>query len=142
MPALNFLTICNKLRPINSTNLSILKILATHRLKVSKLQLAFQEIYQFLIQNNQFSVSAKFFSHFQKNHIRSIIFSPLQVNVARTIGILPTTPTIPMTVGLRGCLLKNIKKEDKTELRKRFWLILDSAQNKERTQRIQNQCIS
>ena len=47
-----------QIKPINSTNLSVLKILATHRLKVSKLQLAFQEIYQFLIQNNQFSVSA------------------------------------------------------------------------------------
>ena len=58
---------------------------------------------------------------------------------------MPTTPTIPMTVGLRGkftIYLKNIKKEDKTKLRKRFRLIIDSAQIIERTQHIQHQCIS
>ena len=37
MPILNFLNICTKLRPKNSTNLSALKLLATHRLKTSKL---------------------------------------------------------------------------------------------------------
>ena len=37
------------------------------------------------------------------------------------------TSTIPMAVSLRGNFtfnLKNIRREDKTELRKRFWLII------------------
>ena len=50
MPILSFLKICTKLRPKNSTNLSALKLLATHRLKTSKLQLPFQKIYHFPIQ--------------------------------------------------------------------------------------------
>ena len=58
MPILNFLTICTKFRHKNSTNLSDLKLLATHRLKTSKLWLPFQEIYYFPIQKNQFSVRA------------------------------------------------------------------------------------
>ena len=37
MPILNFLIICTKFRHKNSTNLSDLKLLATHRLKTSKL---------------------------------------------------------------------------------------------------------
>ena len=55
------------------------------------------------------------------------------------------TSTIPMAVSLRGNFtfnLKNIRREDKTELRKRFWLIIDSAQDKERTKHIQHPCIS
>ena len=55
------------------------------------------------------------------------------------------TSTIPMAVSLRGNFtfnLKNIRREDKTELRKRFWLIIDSAQDKEKTQHVQHQCIS
>ena len=43
MPILNFLTICNKLRPKKWTNLSVLKLFATHRLKSAKLQLPFQK---------------------------------------------------------------------------------------------------
>ena len=55
------------------------------------------------------------------------------------------TSTIPMAVSLRGNFtfnLKNIRREDKTELRKRFWLIIDSAQDKERTKHIQHPRIS
>ena len=55
------------------------------------------------------------------------------------------TSTIPMAVSLRGNFtfhLKNIRREDKTGLRKRFWLIIDSAQDKERTKHIQHPCIS
>ena len=58
MPILNFLTICTKLMPKNSANLSILKLLATHRLKTSKLLLPFQKIYYIPIQKNQFSIRA------------------------------------------------------------------------------------
>ena len=53
-----YLTICTKLRHKNSTNLSVLKIIATHRLKASKRQFAFQKIYHFPIQKNQFLVRA------------------------------------------------------------------------------------
>ena len=47
-----------KLRHKNSTNLSVLKIIATHGLKASKRQFAFQKIYHFPIQKNQFLVRA------------------------------------------------------------------------------------
>ena len=58
LPILNFLTICTKLRPKNSTNLSALKLQATHGLKTSKLQLPYQKIYYFPIQKNHFLVWA------------------------------------------------------------------------------------
>ena len=44
--------------PKNSANLSILKLLATHRLKTSKLLLPFQKIYFFPIKNKKFPVRA------------------------------------------------------------------------------------
>ena len=58
VPILNFLTIFTKLRPKNSDNLSVLKLLATHRLKTSKLLLPFQKIYFFPIQKKKFPVRA------------------------------------------------------------------------------------
>ena len=61
------LYICTKLRHKNSTNLSVLKIIATHRLKASKRQFAFQKIYHFPIQKNQFLVRAKILFPFRKN---------------------------------------------------------------------------
>ena len=58
VPILIFLTIFTKLRPKNSDNLSVLKLLATHRLKTSKLLLPFQKIYFFPIQKKKFPVRA------------------------------------------------------------------------------------
>ena len=52
------LTICTKLRPKNSDNLSVLKLLATRRLKTSKLLLPFQKIYFFPIKKKKFPVRA------------------------------------------------------------------------------------
>ena len=66
MSILNFLNICTKLKPKNPTNLSALKLLATHRLKTSKLQLQFPKIYYFPTQKNQFSVRAQILFSFPK----------------------------------------------------------------------------
>ena len=57
MPIWNFLTICTKLRPKNSTNLSALKLQATHGLKNLKTVVTIPE--NLLLSDSEKSVLSK-----------------------------------------------------------------------------------
>ena len=65
MPILNFLTICTKLRPKTTTNLSVGKLLV----KGSKPELPLQKNFHFPIQKNQFSIRASISFYFQKTRL-------------------------------------------------------------------------